>query len=470
MATAQRELPQIYPQPGWVEHDPEEIWQATLAVCRQVLEICAAEAHEIAAIGITNQRETTVLWDRETGKPVHNAIVWQDRRTAEACRAVAEAGHAALISERTGLLPDPYFSASKLAWLLDNVAGARAQAEAGKLAFGTIDSFLLWRLTGGALHATDATNASRTGLFDIHRQEWDDDLLALWRIPAALLPEVRNSAGDFGDTVAGVFEQQIPIRGIAGDQQAASIGQACFKPGMVKSTYGTGCFVLLHTGLEPVTSTNRLLTTVAYRLDGQSAYALEGSIFVAGAAVQWLRDGLKIIDTAPDVEALAQGLDSNHGVYMVPAFTGLGAPHWDPDARGALFGLTRDTGIAEIARAALEAVAYQSHDLLEAMANDHGRPIDTLRIDGGMATNDWLAQFLANILEVRVDRPAVIETTALGAAFLGGLGAGLYSSLDEIAVLWRHQRSFTPALNDHGRKALLAGWRDAVARVTSLAP
>ena len=350
------------------------------------------------------------------------------------------------------------------------MAGARAQAEAGKLAFGTIDSFLLWRLTGRALHATDATNASRTGLFDIHRQEWDDDLLALWRIPAALLPEVRDSAGDFGDTVAGLFEQQIPIRGIAGDQQAASIGQACFKPGMVKSTYGTGCFVLLHTGLEPVTSTNRLLTTVTYRLDGQSAYALEGSIFVAGAAVQWLRDGLKILDTTPDAEALAQGLDSNHGVYMVPAFTGLGAPHWNPDARGALFGLTRDTGIAEIARAALEAVAYQSHDLLEAMANDLGRPIDTLRIDGGMATNDWLAQFLANILEVRVDRPAVIETTALGAAFLGGLGAGLYSSLDEIAALWRHQRSFTPALDDHGRKALLAGWRDAVARVTSLAP
>jgi len=333
VATAQRELKQIYPQPGWVEHDPEDIWTDALAVCREVLDQCATEGREVAALGITNQRETTVLWDRATGEPVHNAIVWQDRRTAEACRAIAAAGHAPLIAERTGLLPDPYFSASKLAWLLDTIDGARARAEAGDLAFGTIDSFLLWRLTGGVVHATDASNASRTMLFDIHHQMWDDDLLALWRIPAALLPEVHDSAGDFGATAPGLFERPLAIRGIAGDQQAAAFGQACFELGMIKSTYGTGCFVLLNTGARPVASANRLLTTVAYRLGGQPAYALEGSIFVAGAAVQWLRDGLGIIDAAPDTEALAQGLQSNRGVYMVPAFTGLGAPHWDPDAR-----------------------------------------------------------------------------------------------------------------------------------------
>ena len=470
VAIAQRELQQIYPQPGWVEHDPEVIWQATLDVCRQVLATCATEGRNVAAIGITNQRETTVLWDRQTGKPVHNAIVWQDRRSAAACRAVADAGHGALIAERTGLLPDPYFSASKLFWLLDTVNGARAQAEAGALAFGTIDSFLLWRLTGGAVHATDATNASRTMLFDIHRQVWDDDLLDLWRIPASLLPDVHDSASDFGATAPGLFEQQIPIRGIAGDQQAAAIGQACFQPGTVKATYGTGCFVLLNTGTQPVASANRLLTTVAYRLDGQVSYALEGSIFVAGAAVQWLRDGLGIIDAAPETEDLAQSLDSNRGVYMVPAFTGLGAPHWDPDARGALFGLTRDTGAAEIARAALEAVAYQTHDLLEAMAKDHDQPIQTLRVDGGMAANNWLLQFLADILAVPVDRPVVIETTALGAAFLAGLGAGLYASVDDIAALWRHERSFAPSMDDSDRAALLAGWRDAVSRLTSLAP
>ena len=470
VATAQQELTQHYPQPGWVEHDPEEIWQSTLTVCRQVLAQCAADACDVAALGITNQRETTVLWDRETGKPLHNAIVWQDRRTADACRDIAEQGHAPLIAERTGLVPDPYFSASKLAWLLDTVDGARDRAKSGALAFGTIDSFLLWRLTGDAVHATDATNASRTMLFDIHRQVWDDDLLALWRIPAAVLPEVRDSAGDFGDTAPGLFEQPLPIRGIAGDQQAAAIGQACFEPGMVKSTYGTGCFVLLNTGARPVASTNQLLTTVAYRLDGRPAYALEGSIFVAGAAVQWLRDELKIIDTAGDTEALAQGLGSNRGVYMVPAFTGLGAPYWDPDARGALFGLTRDTGVAEIARAALEAVAYQTHDLLEAMAKDHGQATRTLRVDGGMAANDWLIQFLADILALRVDRPAVTETTALGAAFLAGLGRGLYSGLDEIAALWRHQRTFEPSLDDDERAVLLGGWHEAVGRVLADRP
>jgi glycerol kinase len=470
VATAQRELPQIYPRPGWVEHDPEEIWQATLAVCRQVLADGADADREVVALGITNQRETTVLWDRRTGEPVHNALVWQDRRTAETCRAIAEAGHAALIAERTGLLPDPYFSASKLAWLLDAIDGARARAEAGELAFGTVDSYLLWKLTGGAVHATDATNASRTMLFDIHRQRWDDDLLALWRVPAAILPEVLDCAGEFGNTAPGVFEQRLPIRGIAGDQHAAAIGQVCFEPGMVKSTYGTGCFVLLNTGPDPAASGNRLLTTLAYRLDGQPTYALEGSIFVAGAAVQWLRDALKIIGAAPDTEGLAQGLPSNRGVYMVPAFAGLGAPHWDPDARGALFGLSHDTGVAEIARAALEAVAYQTHDLLDAMAKDHGQAIRTLRVDGGMVANDWMVQFLADVLDVRVDRPAVIETTALGAAFLAGLGVGLYSGLDDISALWRHERTFAPSLDDGDREILLAGWREAVSRLTSLAP
>ena len=466
VATAQRELRQIYPQPGWVEHDPEDIWTDALAVCRDVLDQCAAEGRAVAAMGVANQRETSVLWDRATGKPLHNAIVWQDRRTADACRDIAAAGHAPLIAERTGLLPDPYFSASKLAWLLDTVDGARAAAAAGDLAFGTIDSFLLWRLTGGAVHATDASNASRTMLFDIHRQAWDADLLALWRIPAAVLPQVRDSAGDFGTTAPGLFDQPLPIRGIAGDQQAAAFGQACFEPGMVKGTYGTGAFVLLNTGTRPVASQNRLLTTVAYRLGGQTSYALEGSIFAAGAAVQWLRDALRIIDAAPDTETLARDLQSNSGVYMVPAFAGLGAPHWDPEARGALFGLTRDTGIAEIARAALEAVAYQTHDLLEAMARDHGQATHSLRIDGGMAANDWLVQFLADILAVRVDRPAVIETTALGAALLAGLGAGVYAGLDDISALWRHQRTFAPALDASGRAALLAGWHEAVARVT----
>jgi glycerol kinase len=368
------------------------------------------------------------------------------------------------------LLPDPYFSASKLAWLLDAIDGARARAEAGELAFGTVDSYLLWKLTGGAVHATDATNASRTMLFDIHRQRWDDDLLALWRVPAAILPEVLDCAGEFGNTAPGVFEQRLPIRGIAGDQHAAAIGQVCFEPGMVKSTYGTGCFVLLNTGPDPAASGNRLLTTLAYRLDGQPTYALEGSIFVAGAAVQWLRDALKIIGAAPDTEGLAQGLPSNRGVYMVPAFAGLGAPHWDPDARGALFGLSHDTGVAEIARAALEAVAYQTHDLLDAMAKDHGQAIRTLRVDGGMVANDWMVQFLADVLDVRVDRPAVIETTALGAAFLAGLGVGLYSGLDDISALWRHERTFAPSLDDGDREILLAGWREAVSRLTSLAP
>lgn len=461
--TAQQELPQIFPQPGWVEHDPETIWSATVAVCREVL----SSGADIAALGITNQRETTILWDRETGAPIYNAIVWQDRRTASACRTIADAGHTDLISARTGLLPDPYFSASKIAWLLDHVDGARERAEAGDLAFGTVDTFLLWRLTEGAVHATDATNASRTMLFDIHSQDWCAGLLDLWNIPAAILPEVRDSAADFGVTAPDTIGAEIPIRGIAGDQQAATVGQACFAPGMVKSTFGTGCFVLMNTGGEAATSGNRLLTTIAYRLNGQPTYALEGSVFVAGAAVQWLRDALQLIGAAPETEPLARALLSNKGVYMVPAFAGLGAPHWDPDARGAILGLTRDSGIAEIARATLESVAYQTSDLLDAMSADRGARPDTIRVDGGMASNDWLMQFLADIVDMPVERPKVTETTALGAAMLAGLGADVYDSLEDIASRWRLDRDFAPAMSADTRAKLLAGWQDAVTRTLS---
>lgn len=461
--TAQRELPQIFPKPGWVEHDPEEIWNATTALCRKTL----TSGHDVAAIGITNQRETTVLWDRKTGEPVYNAIVWQDRRTADACRTIAKDGQAERISAKTGLLPDPYFSASKIAWLLDNLEGVRTRAEAGTLAFGTIDSFLLWRLTEGAVHATDATNASRTMLFDIHTQDWSEEMLELWNVPRAILPDVRDSAADFGHSTSATIGAEIPIRGIAGDQQAATVGQACFEPDMVKATFGTGCFVLMNTGREAVTSDNRLLTTLAYRLNGQPTYALEGSIFVAGAAVQWLRDALQLIGAAPETEPLARTLHSNKGVYMVPAFAGLGAPHWDPDARGAIMGLTRDSGIAEIARATLEAVAYQTRDLLDAMSADRGATPDTMRVDGGMVSNDWLMQFTADILETSVERPEVTETTALGAAMLAGLGAGLYESLDDIASQWRLNQSFQPDMANETRDQLLAGWQDAVSRTLS---
>ncbi len=460
LETARRELPQIFPQPGWVEHDPEEIWSATVDVCRKVL----ADQKSVAAVGITNQRETTILWDRETGQPIHNAIVWQDRRTADACRAIREAGHTDAIAAQTGLLPDPYFSASKIAWLLDNIDGARTRAEAGELAFGTIDTFLLWRLTDAAVHATDATNASRTMLFDIHEQGWSDEMLELWDIPYAILPDVRDSAGDYGVTSRDTIGAEIPIRGIAGDQQAATVGQACFEPGMVKSTYGTGCFVLMNTGNEAPISENRLLTTLAYRLDGKPTYALEGSIFVAGAAVQWLRDALQLIGAAPETEPLARNLDGNRGVYMVPAFAGLGAPHWDPDARGAILGLTRDSGIAEIARATLEAVAYQTRDLLDAMSADRGDRPEAIRVDGGMAANDWLMQFLTDILDTPVERPQVTETTALGAAWLAGLGCGLFDGLDEVAALWSKDRGFAPDMDADTRKNLLAGWQDAVSR------
>ncbi len=469
IATAQRELPQHYPQPGWVEHDPEAIWRDTLATCRDVLAKAGLPVEQVAALGLTNQRETVVLWERASGRPVHPAIVWQDRRTAEQCRGLIEAGHQALVQARTGLLIDPYFSATKLAWLLEQVPGARAGAARGELAFGTIDSFLLWRLTGGRVHATDATNAARTLMFDLHRQVWHEALLALFGIPAELLPQVRDCSGSFGATDPALLGRALPIAGIAGDQQAATIGQACFAPGMLKSTYGTGCFALLNTGAEAITSRHRLLTTIAYRLDGQVTYALEGSIFVAGAAVQWLRDGLKLVAAAGETEALAAGLADNGGVYLVPAFVGLGAPHWDPEARGALFGLTRAAGIAELARAALEAVGYQTEDLMTAMAGDRGGAAraEAVRVDGGMVANDWLCQFLADILDLPVERPVVTETTALGAAYLAGLAAGVYPSLAAISDSWACERRFEPRMEAGERARLLAGWQDAVRRVRS---
>jgi glycerol kinase len=467
VATAQREFAQHYPKPGWVEHDPETIWRDALDLCREAIARAGLTASAVAALGITNQRETVVLWERASGKPVARAIVWQDRRTAELCRELSEGGHGPMVQARTGLVIDPYFSATKLAWLLDQVPGARAAAERGELAFGTIDSFLLWRLTGGRVHATDATNAARTMLFDIHAQDWDDELLRLLRIPRALLPEVRDCSTEFGATPASLFGAPLPITGIAGDQQAATVGQACFAPGMLKSTYGTGCFALLNTGAVAVTSKHRLLTTIAYRLDGRATYALEGSIFVAGAAVQWLRDGLKLIGQAGESEPLAAGVADTGGVYLVPAFVGLGAPHWDPDARGALLGLTRATGIAEIVRAALESVGYQTRDLMMAMAGDLGSAgtPQAVRVDGGMVANDWVCQFLADILELPIERPVVGETTALGAAYLAGLAVGLYPSLDAIGEAWACQRRFEPRMAPSERHRLYAGWLDAVRRV-----
>ena len=464
---AQREFPQYFPADGRVEHDPEDIWQSTLDVVRGALRAAGAAAGQIEAIGITNQRETTVMWERASGRPVHNAIVWQDRRTAPACAKLVEEGRAEAVRAATGLVIDPYFSATKVAWLLDNVEGARRGAERGELAFGTIDSFLLWRLTGGRVHATDATNASRTMLFDIHRQEWDDDLLALFGVPREVLPEVRDSIADYGVADAALFGAAIPITGIAGDQQAASIGQACFAPGMIKSTYGTGCFALVNTGASAVASRNRLLTTVAYRLDGAPTFALEGSIFAAGASVQWLRDALGLIDRADQTESLAADARGDSGVYLVPAFVGLGAPYWDAGARGALIGLTLDTGRAEIVRAALEAVAYQTRDLMEAMTADGAAAPLALRVDGGMVVNDWAMQFLADILGVAVERPHVTETTALGAAFLAGLYTGFYPSLEGIAALWRRERVFEPAMSPGERDRRYAGWRAAVDRVLS---
>ncbi len=468
VAIAQAEFAQHYPAPGWVEHDPEDIWRDVLATARSAIDASGVGASGIAAIGITNQRETAVIWDRATGAPIHNAIVWQDRRGVEACRRLKADGVEDLIRDRTGLLIDPYFSATKVAWLLDTVPGARARAERGELAFGTIDSFLLWRLTGGAVHATDVTNASRTMLFDIHRHRWDADLCELLRVPMAILPVVHDNAHLFGTTDTALFGAPIPIAGMAGDQQAALFGQACFDPGMAKSTYGTGCFLLLNTGTEAITSRHRLLTTPAYRLDGRTTYALEGSIFVAGAAVKWLRDGLGVITHASQTDDLATQVPDSHGVYMVPAFVGLGAPYWEPDARGAIFGLTLGATGAHLARAALESVAYQTMDLVEAMSADGGGRPAILRVDGGMAANDWLCAFLANMIATPVERPGDLETTARGAAFHAGLATNVWSGLDMLKGLWSRERCFEPVMDDETRAPLLAGWRDAIRR--TLAP
>jgi glycerol kinase len=466
VAVRQAEFPQHFPDTGWVEHDPEGIWQTTLEVAQQALAKAEAAGDRVAAIGIANQRETTLIWDRATGAPIYNAIVWQDRRTADVCQRLSNAGMEVEVRARTGLLLDPYFSATKIAWILDHVDGARARADRGELAFGTVDTFLLWRLTGGEAHLTDATNASRTSLFNIHDQVWDDALLRLFEVPRACLPEVRDSASNFGATDPALFGRAIPILGVAGDQQAAAIGQSCFAPGAIKSTYGTGCFVLVNTGNKAVASNNRLLTTVAYRIDGKTTYALEGSIFTAGAAVQWLRDQLGIVKNAAETETLARAIADTGGVYLVPAFTGLGAPHWNSAARGTLVGLTRATGRAELARAALEAVCYQTADLLRAMADDGVTPT-ALRVDGGMVANDWLLQYLADILNLPVDRPAIMETTALGAATLAGLGAGLYDSVEDVAHRWRREARFEPAMDAAIRHARLAGWQAALQRTLS---
>jgi glycerol kinase len=463
-AVAQQEFPQHFPASGWVEHEPEDIWTSTIAVCRDALKTANLSAKDIAAIGITNQRETTVVWDRATGKAVHRAIVWQDRRTSDICARLKSDGHEPMISLKTGLIIDPYFSGTKVAWILDQVPGARKRAETGELLFGTVDSYLLWRLTGGKVHATDATNASRTLLFNIHAGQWDDELLNILRVPRSMLPEVKDSSATFGDSVPDIFGGAIAITGIAGDQQAATIGQACFTPGMIKSTYGTGCFALLNTGATPVASKNKLLTTIAYQLAGKRTYALEGSIFVAGSAVQWLRDGLGLIKQAAETGPLADKSDSTQSVYLVPAFVGMGAPYWNPNVRGALFGLTRNTGPAELAHAALESVCYQTYDLREAMRADWpgGTAANVLRVDGGMTASDWTMQRLADLLDAPVDRPMIQETTALGAAYLAGLQAGVYPEPAKFADNWRLEHRFKPAMSAATRERKLKGWARAV--------
>ena len=468
VASAQQELRQIFPAPGWVEHDPEEIWAGVVSTVRGAMAKAAVSAKDIAGIGITNQRETAIVWDRATGKPIHNAIVWQDRRTADICATLRAAGHEPAVTDKTGLILDPYFSATKISWLLDNAEGARAAAEQGRLAFGTVDSFLLWRLTGGKVHATDATNAARTLLFDIAHARWDRELAGLFAIPVELLPEVRDCAFDYGETLPDLFDGPIRILGIAGDQQAATIGQGCFKPGMMKSTYGTGCFALLNTGSALVRSRYRLLTTIAYQLGGQRTYALEGSIFIAGAAVQWLRDGLRLIGEAAEVNALARQANPAEQVYLVPAFVGLGAPYWDAEARGTLSGLTRNSGPAEIAQAALESVGYQTRDLLDAMCADWPAVADTvLRVDGGMSASDAAMQFLADILGAPVDRPVVMETTAVGAAYLAGYQAGVCPDPAGFSATWRLDRRFQPAMDAATRARKWAGWQAAVRRTLS---
>lgn len=464
-ASAQQEFPQHFPASGWVEHEPEDIWATTIATCRAAMDKAGATAADIAAIGITNQRETVVVWDAVSGQAIHRAIVWQDRRTAEFCTRLKAEGLEPMVSAKTGLIIDPYFSGTKVAWLLDNVPGARARAERGELKFGTVDCYLLWRLTGGKVHATDATNASRTLLFNIHDGAWDDELLKLLGVPRSMLPEVKDSSAHFGDSVPELFGGSITIRGIAGDQQAATIGQACFTPGMIKSTYGTGCFALLNTGATPVKSNNKLLTTVAYQLDGKRIYALEGSIFVAGSAVQWLRDGLGVIKHASETGPLADKSDSAQSVYLVPAFVGMGAPYWNPRVRGALFGLTRNTGPAELAHAALESVCYQTFDLWAAMRADWpdaDAATTVLRVDGGMTASDWTMQRLADLLDAPVDRPVIQETTALGAAYLAGLSAGVFPEPQKFADNWRLDHRFRPAMSAATRERKLAGWARAV--------
>jgi glycerol kinase len=466
LALNQHPFEQIYPASGWVEHDPEVIWATTLSSAREVLRQLRAQQQPVAAVGVTNQRETTLLWDRRTGVPVYNAIVWQDRRTADECRKLQDAGHEAEVIEKTGLRLDPYFSATKLTWILERVPGARAAAESGQLAFGTVDSFLIWRLTAGRVHATDVSNASRTALFDIRNGRWDEALCELFRVPMKCLPEVRDSAGDFGVTDKDVFGAALPIRGVAGDQQAALVGQACFSAGDVKSTYGTGAFLVLNTGRQLLRSQNRLLSTVAYRLNGETTYALEGSILSAGSTIQWLRDGLGIISRAPEIELLAQSVTDSGGVYLLPAFTGLGAPYWDPDARGAIVGLSRASSRAEIARAGLDSVVYQTRDLLDAMAADGIGPAQ-LKVDGGMAQNGFFLQRLADVLGVPILRPKMAESTAFGAACLAGLGHGLYSSLQEIAHLWEGDVRCEPKLDSAAREQEMVGWREALKRVRS---
>ncbi len=469
-AIAQEEFRQHYPASGWVEHDPMDLWSTTAATARAAIEKAGLSARDIAAIGITNQRETTLVWDRKTGKPIHPAIVWQDRRTADFCASLREAGHEPMITARTGLLADPYFSATKLKYILDTVDGARERAKRGELAFGTVDSWLIWNLTGGRAHVTDATNAARTMLYDIHKGRWSQTICDLFDIPSTMLPEVRDSAADFGMTRADLFGHEIPILGVAGDQQAATIGQACFTPGMLKSTYGTGCFAVLNTGETPVASQNKLLTTIAYQLDGTPTFALEGSIFIAGAVVQWLRDGLKVIRSAPETQGLADQADPSQDLILVPAFVGLGAPYWKPEARGAIFGVTRNSGAAEFARAALESVGYQTRDLLEAMQADWARDgaQATLRVDGGMAANDYAMQFLSDIIGAPADRPQVLETTALGAAWLAGMRADVWPGMDDFAKGWAIERQFTAAMDADAREARYARWKRAVTAVLAV--
>ena len=470
VATAQEEFAQHFPDSGWVEHDPSDLWSTTAGTCRAVIERAGLRPDDIAAIGITNQRETTVVWDRSTGQPIYNAIVWQDRRTSDYCRQLRDAGHAPMITARTGLLVDPYFSGTKLKWILDHVPGSRARARRGELLFGTVDSFLIWKLTGGASHLTDATNAARTMLYDIHKGRWSQTICDLFDIPKEMLPEVRDCASDFGLTRADLFGRPIPILGVAGDQQAATVGQACFAPGMMKSTYGTGCFALLNTGDKPVVSQNRLLTTIAYQLDGKPTYALEGSIFVAGAVVQWLRDGIKVIRAAHETQALAEQADPTQNVILVPAFVGLGAPYWNPDCRGAIYGLTRNSGPAEFAKAALESVGYQTRDLLEAMTADWQTTGTqaTLRVDGGMSASDWAMQFLSDIIGAPVDRPKVRETTALGAAWLAGMRAGIYPDQAGFAANWALERTFMPGMDSALRDQKYAAWKRAVQATLSV--